>query len=98
MIRHVVLLRFKPEATPAKRRDLGLAFAALKHSLPLVQDLEWGSNCSPEGLDKGYTHCFFVTFASEADRDAYLPHPVHQAFVEQIKPWLDDVLVVDYVA
>jgi hypothetical protein len=96
MIRHVVLLRFKPETAPHTVREIEQAFAALKHTLPLVQDLEWGPNTSPEGLDKGYTHCFFVTFANAADRDAYLPHPLHQAFVERLKPWLADVLVIDY--
>ncbi len=97
MIRHLVLMRFKPETTQARRTELEQAFAALKNALPLVQDLEWGTNVSPEGLDQGYTHCFSLTFANAADRDAYLPHPVHQSFVEQVKPWLDQVLVFDYV-
>ena len=30
------------------------------------------------------------------DRDAYLVHPDHQAFVEILKPHLDKVTVVDY--
>ena len=62
----------------------------------MIADLEWGPAASPEGLDKGYTHAFFVSFASAADRDAYLPHPEHLAFVERLKPWLADALVLDY--
>ncbi len=96
MIRHVVLLRFHEQAPAERRAEVAAAFAALRTTLPLVQALEWGVNASPEGLDKGYTHCFLVSFANEADRDAYLPHPTHQAFVEQAKPWLAEVLVVDY--
>ena len=51
---------------------------------------------SPEGLAKGFTHCFNLSFADEAARAAYLPHPDHLAFVAQLKPALDDVLVFDY--
>ena len=96
MIRHLVLLRFKPETPSARQAELEAAFAGLAHAVSEVQALEWGVNSSPEGLEKGFTHCFFVTFAGAAERDAYLPHPSHQAFVEQLKPWLADVLVLDY--
>ena len=37
-----------------------------------------------------------VAPADEAARATYLPHPDHLAFVEQLKPALDDVLVLDY--
>jgi len=98
MIRHVVLIRFKDETPPAQRAALEIAFAALGREIAEVQAIEWGLDASPEGLQKGFTHCFLVTFANEADRDAYLPHPAHQAFVDKLKPWLADVLVVDYRA
>ena len=95
-IRHVVLLRFKDEADAAKCAALADDFASLRERIAEVGDLEWGPNVSPEGLDKGYTHAFVVPFANAAARDAYLPHPAHQAFVERLKPWLADVLVIDY--
>ena len=96
MIRHVVLLNFSEETPTERRAGLAAAFAALADAIPEVRSLEWGLNASPEGLDKGFTHCFLVTFDDEAARDAYLPHPAHQAFVGELKPWLADVLVVDY--
>ena len=96
MIRHLVLLRFSDATTDAKRAELAADFAALGSKIAEVRALEWGVNVSPEGLDKGFTHGFVVSFANAADRDAYLPHPAHQAFVERLKPWLADVLVLDY--
>jgi len=63
-----------------------------------IKDFEWGKNNSPEGLNQGFTHCFFVTFASEKDREVYLPHPAHKAFIDVLKPHLDKVLVIDYWA
>ncbi len=97
-LRHVVLLKFKDESSAQDIKKVEDAFVALADKIPLIKDFEWGTNNSPEGLDKGLTHCFFVTFESEADRDAYLPHPEHQAFVEGLKPHLADVTVVDYWA
>jgi hypothetical protein len=64
----------------------------------LIKDFEWGKNTSPENLNQGLTHCFLVTFSSDKDRDTYLVHPDHKAFVEVLKPHLDKVTVLDYWA
>ena len=95
-IRHLVLLKFKPEARSAQVQALEVAFAGLASKISAVQSLEWGTNNSPEGLARGFTHCFNLTFADDAARAEYLPHPDHMAFVDQLKPALDDVLVLDY--
>jgi hypothetical protein len=97
-LRHVVLFKFTESSTPEDIRRIEEAFAALPSQIEVIRDFEWGINNSPEGLDKGFTHCFFVTFDSEEGRDIYLPHPAHQAFVDILRPHLDDVLVVDYWA
>ncbi|EKB47746.1 Dabb family protein [Cecembia lonarensis] len=97
-LRHVVLFKFKDESSEEEVQKVVDAFMALKSKISEIEDLEWGTNNSPEGLDQGFTHCFFVTFKSEADRDIYLPHPEHKAFVEVLGPHLDKVLVVDYWA
>jgi hypothetical protein len=96
LLRHVVLFKFKPDATPDQISEIVKAFQELPGKISQIRDFEWGTDNSPEKLSKGLTHCFFVTIASEADRDAYLPHPAHQAFVAKLKPILDDVTVVDY--
>ena len=56
-----------------------------------------GTNSSPEGLDKGFTHCWIVVFKTAKDRDAYLVHPAHKAFVEFALPLIEEALVVDFV-
>jgi len=97
-LRHVVLLKFKDDAKAEDVRHVESEFRALKSRIPSVQALEWGTNVSRENLTQGYTHCFFVTFASEKDRDAYLPHQAHKDFVTILRPQLDKVLVIDYIA
>lgn len=95
-LRHVVLFKFKASATAAEIAAIEAAFAALPGKIPQIRDFEWGTNNSPEGLDKGFTHCFFLTFDSEEDRAIYLPHPDHKAFGAALGSSLEDVLVVDY--
>lgn len=96
LLRHVVLFSFKTGSTPEQIKAVETAFEALPQKIKQVKAFEWGTNNSPENLNQGFTHCFFVSFASEADRSIYLPHPDHQAFVEILKPILDKVLVIDY--
>ena len=95
--RHVVLFKFKDGVPEEKVHAIVQSFGELKDKISAVQEYEWGTNVSPEGLNDGFTHCFFVTFEDKAGLDAYLPHPAHKKFVELLKPQLDKVLVVDYV-
>lgn len=96
LLRHVVLFKFKDGSSPEDVKKVEDAFRALPSKIKEVKDFEWGTNNSPENLNQGFTHCFFVSFASEKDREVYLPHPAHKAFVDVLKPHLDKVLVVDY--
>ncbi len=98
VLRHVVLFKFKEETSEDQLVSFEKAFRDLAGKIPQISDFEWGLNNSPEGLDKGFTHCFFVSFKSEEDRAIYLPHPDHKAFVSLIGPSVDDVMVVDYWA
>ena len=96
MLRHVVLFKFKDTSTPAQIKEVEEAFRQLPSKIKTIKDFEWGTNNSPEGLDQGFTHCFFVTFENEEGRATYLPHPDHKAFGKVLGPHLDKVLVVDY--
>jgi len=96
VLRHVVIFKFKPEVTPVQLDEINLAFQNLKVAIPQVQDFERGINNSPEGLNKGFTHGYLITFATEADREAYLPHPAHKKFVELLGGKLEEPFVFDY--
>ena len=95
---HVVSLKFKSSATKEQIKAVEDAFRGLKGKVPGITSLKWGTNVSPEKLDKGFTHCFVLTFAGEKDRDVYLVHPDHQAFGKLLRPVLDDVFVIDFKA
>ncbi len=97
-LRHVVCFKFKPTASADDIKKVEGAFHALKKKIPQVVSLEWGTNVSKENRDKGFTHCWILTFRSEADRDAYIAHPEHKAFGGLVHPLLDDVFVIDFWA
>jgi len=98
LLRHHVYFKFEDDVTPAQKDEINRAFAALKNQIPEIVDFECGTNNSPEGLSNGFTHAYTVSFRTEEDRDAYLPHPVHQRFVKLVQGKLAGVFVVDYWA
>ncbi|MVM40337.1 Dabb family protein [Spirosoma sp. HMF3257] len=95
-VQHIVLFKFKPETTPAKVNEIVAAFEALPSQIKEIKGFKWGTNNSPEKLNKGLTHAFILTFDNEKDRDAYLPHPAHKKFGTIVGPWLAEVTVVDF--
>ena len=97
LLRHIVLFKFKEDTTKEDLTAIENAFAELPAKIPEIVDFEWGTNNSPEGLDKGFTHSFFVSFKDEKGREVYLPHPDHKAFVELAGPSIEDVLSLIHI-
>jgi hypothetical protein len=98
LLKHVVLFGWNESTDPAYINKIVTAFGNLPKQIPLVISFEWGTNNSPEKLNNGLSHCFTLTFNSEADRDAYLVDPAHKAFVALLNPAPDKVTVFDYWA
>jgi hypothetical protein len=48
-----------------------------------------------EGLNDGLTHMFVMSFSDATARDAYLPHPEHEAFKSAHVPALARIVVLD---
>lgn len=97
VLRHVVLFKFKDDASEADVEKLNVAFNALPKAIPEIKAFEWGLNDSPENFHQGFTHCYLLTFNSVRDRDSiYAPHPAHKAFGDSLQPHLEKVFVVDY--
>jgi hypothetical protein len=93
---HVVSFKFKASASAEDIKKVETSFKALKDKIPQIKSLEWGTNVSPEKLNKGFTHCWVLSFTGDRDRDAYLVHPAHKAFGQSLGPLLEDVFVIDF--
>ena len=95
-IKHIAFFKFQPSCTAADIAEVWRLIEELPRQIPGILDLTWGPNISTEGLDQGFTHSFVMVFESAAARDAYLPHPVHQAVVQKLMPRLEAVIVCDH--
>ena len=96
-LRHAVFFSFKESASAEDIQGVADAFAALPSKIDVITDFQWGPNNSPENLNDGFTHCFLLSFADEAGRDAYIPHPAHSGdFADVLRPHMKDVFVIDY--
>jgi hypothetical protein len=111
---HVVAFKFAPTVSQAQIDGAVAAFVKLKDESidphtgrKLIRSLDYGTNNSLEGLTKGFTHAFVLTFGSVADRDYYVGadhakpfDPVHDRFKQLVGPLLDGgangVFVIDF--
>ncbi len=96
MLIHLVLIQFKDDVSAEDFQKITDAAYSLQ-AIPGVEALNFGQNVSPEGLTQGYEHSLTMKFSNATDRDSvYLPHPVHQKFVELFVPHTESVLVYDF--
>jgi len=96
LLRHIVMYKFKDGLPAAQLQEVIEAFAGLPKKIDTIVGYEAGTNVSPEGKSEGFTHVFVVTFKTAADRDAYLTHRAHQAYVQVVKDRREKVIVFDY--
>ena len=94
--KHIAFFQFKDTCTAEDIADVWRIMEDLPRQIPGILGLTWGANTSTEGLSEGFTHSFVMLFENAAARDAYLPHPAHQAAVAKVVPRLARVVVCDH--
>lgn len=99
-VRHLVVFKYKADATAEQIAEVTQAFKDLKNKIPGIVSIEHGKNISPEKKDLGFNYVYLITFENVAARDAYLPHPDHEKFGQLLGRLkvLEDVFVVDFSA
>lgn len=99
MIRHIVLLKTRPDVTQAEMAAIFADLAALEGVPPGIRAIHAGRSTSPERIERGYMHGFTVDFADWAALAAYQAHPDHRrvgaALVAAAQGGLDGLLVFD---
>ena len=95
MIEHIVLFRWKPEATEEQVAAGMDGLRGLKGSIPGIAALAYGADFS--GRAQGYSHALVIRFSDRASFDAYGPHPAHRAVIEtHLRPILESVIGFDF--
>ena len=87
MIRHVVLLTWKPDATPEQKQQVVTDLSALPALVPGIRDYRFGADA---GLTAG--NADFAITADFDDVDAYLVYRTHPAHVEVINQTISPIL------
>jgi Stress responsive A/B Barrel Domain len=97
MIRHIVLLKARPEVTEAHIKGIFADLHAL--DLPGLLAIHSGRSESPEKIERGYLHGFTVDFADWDALAVYQSHPDHKragaALVAAAQGGIDGILVFD---
>jgi hypothetical protein len=97
VIRHIVLLKARPEVTDDHIQAIFAELHAL--TLPGILAIHSGRSESPEKIERGYLHGFTVDFADWRALATYLDHPDHKrvgaALVAAAQGGLDGILVFD---
>lgn len=89
MVTHMVLLRIRKDVPKATIDETFKAIGGMTAHVPGITSYAWGPYSSPEGLNKGFTHGFCMTFKTASDRNAYLPHPEHEKVKAKVLATLD---------
>lgn len=99
MIRHIVLIHFKPEVSEGQIAALFAELEAIRSAVPGILAITAGRSESPEKIERGYHHGFVVDFADWPALAAYQAHHDHQALgaklVDNAIGGLDGILVFD---
>ena len=83
LLRHVVLFKFHDTASQTDISKIEREFRALATTkVPQVRAFESGTHIGKENLNQGFTHGFLLSFDNEQDRDTYMVHDDHKAFVK----------------
>ncbi|TVR51629.1 MAG: Dabb family protein [Puniceicoccaceae bacterium] len=98
MITHVVIF-WTDKPGSEDRTKLLEGAKALLGGIPGVREFRTGAPVpSPRGVvDDSFAVAISMTFASQADADAYQTHPDHQVFIDDyVKPYVKRFVVYDF--
>ena len=99
MIRHIVLVRFRPDVSENTIREIFDDLHGIEGRIPGLGAVHSGRSESPEQIERGYMHGFTADFEDWEALAAYQEHPDHRrvgaALVENAEGCLDGILVFD---
>ena len=96
MVRHILLLQQRADATAEDIEACRAALAGLVGPVPGLVNFHWGANIAPEERRGGFHHGFSMDFADRASLDAYHPHPQHQIAAAKVRAAFERIIVFDF--
>jgi hypothetical protein len=96
MVRHILLLQPRPDATPAAIEGCRAGLAGLVGVVPGLVDFHWGENFVAPERREGFTHGFSMDFVDRASLEGYTPHPAHKPVAAQVRAAFERIVVLDF--
>lgn len=96
MVRHILLLQQRPDATAEQIDACRAGLASLVGPIAGLIDFHWGTNFAPVERRDGFTHGFSMDFVDRASLDAYGPNPTHQVFAAKVRATFERIVVLDF--
>jgi hypothetical protein len=93
MIKHVVLVKMKPEVTASQIAELKKNLAALPAIIPEIKGYDFGEDIRPE---KTLDFALVSTFEDMAAVKRYLVHPDHMIVGKYIRSLCESLQIIDF--
>ena len=96
MIRHVVMLQFKPEVSQEQQVELARMSVGALGQIPGVKNIIAGQAFDMEGK-ASFDGALFIDFADEDSFKAYLEHPMHKLAEAQLPAMCSDIKIMNFL-
>ena len=95
MLRHVVLMRWKPGTSDAQKQAVREGLAALPAAIPQIRSYQFGDDVAI--VEGNFEFAIVADFDNRSDFQAYAANDAHQKLIaERIRPILQDRGAVQY--
>jgi hypothetical protein len=96
MVRHILLLAPRTDATPETIEACREAITGLVGRIPGLLNCHWGENFAPLERRDGLTHGFSMDFVDRLSLDQYGPHPDHLPAAKLVRATFERIVVLDF--
>ena len=95
-IQRIVCFKFKPGTPEDAIQQHMQDFAAMKDAIPQIREYRGGlTKPGDNNRPPDYDAMHYLTYASMADIDLYIPHEAHQSFISRNREHWEQVLVLN---
>ncbi|MHC1743152.1 MAG: Dabb family protein [Syntrophobacteraceae bacterium] len=94
MLKHVVFMKFKPEATEDAIQDLEESLAALPGAIPEIKQYEFGRDVLH--TERSYDFALVSAFENLDALKRYQVHPDHVVVLNKVRALVESILAVDF--
>jgi stress responsive alpha/beta barrel protein len=95
MVRHVLLLKPRSDASPREIDACRVGLVGLVGVIPGLLDCHWGENIAPLDRREGLAFGFTMDFRDRESLDAYGPHPEHKVVAALVRATFERIVVLD---